>query len=132
VRRDSCDPVPWYNGNFTCLHVQKRCKAFFHDMELKRQAPVSIITNRNLQAIHMLTNLQGWRVIMKIIMAALLLLVSTSLLADRPPCSLTPGGCVGNPPGLGQGNVAAVPEPGSLALTGLGIAGLLVARRRKR
>jgi len=71
-------------------------------------------------------------VIMKTIMAVLLLLISTSLMADRPLCSQTPGGCVGNPPGLVKGNIAAVPEPGSLALIGLGAAGLIVARRRKR
>jgi hypothetical protein len=70
--------------------------------------------------------------IMKTIMAGLLLLVSTTLLADRPLCSQTPGGCAGNPPGLAKGNIAAVPEPGSLALIGLGVAGLIVARRRKR
>jgi hypothetical protein len=69
---------------------------------------------------------------MKTIIAVFLLLVSTSLMADRPLCSQTPGGCVGNPPGLAKGKIAAVPEPGPLALTGLGVAGLIVARRRKR
>jgi len=69
---------------------------------------------------------------MKTIMTVLLLLVSTSLLADRPDCSLTPGGCVGNPPGREKVNIAAVPEPGSLALIGLGVAGLIAARRRKK
>ena len=67
---------------------------------------------------------------MKTFMAVFLLLVSSSLLADRPDCSLTPGGCVGNPPGRNE--VAAVPEPGTLALIGLGMAGLVVARKRKR
>jgi hypothetical protein len=68
----------------------------------------------------------------KAIMAVFLLLVSPPLLADRPDCSLTPGGCVGNQPGLAIGRSAAVPEPGALALIGLGMAGLVVARRRKK
>lgn len=66
---------------------------------------------------------------MKTIMAVFLLLVSTSLLADRPECSYTPGGCAG---GIPSGKVAAVPEPGTLALIGLGAAGFVVARRRKK
>jgi len=71
-------------------------------------------------------------------MAVLLLLVSTSLLAEKPDCNLNPGfpACNHNPPGLTGGNaavaVAAVPEPGTLALIGLGAAGLIVGRIRKR
>jgi hypothetical protein len=79
-------------------------------------------------------NHQGWKVIMKTIMAVLLLLVSTALLADKPDCNLNPNfsACKNNPPGLTGGSVAAVPEPSTLALIGLGAAGLIVGRRRKR
>ena len=85
---------------------------------------------------------------MKTIVAVFLLLVSTSLLAARPDCSLMPGGCVGNPPvsdcslnpslcannspSNAGGRIAAVPEPGSSALIGFGLAGLIAARRRKK
>lgn len=56
---------------------------------------------------------------MKTIMAVLLLLVSNSLLADVAY--------------LGDKIVtAAVPEPGTFALLGIGMAGLVIARRRKR
>ena len=68
---------------------------------------------------------------MKATLVALLMLTSTSLLADRPDCTLTPGGCVGHPPGKGLNENAAVPEPGTLALIGMGLAGLVIARRRK-
>jgi len=69
---------------------------------------------------------------MKTIVAVLLLLMSTSLLADRPNCSRTPGSCRYENPSATRGNVTAVPEPGSLALIGLGVVGLVAARRRKR
>jgi hypothetical protein len=84
---------------------------------------------------------------MKTSVAIHLLLISNSLLADRPLCSQTPGGCVGNPPGHevhnhqgqvggdnnghGEDKTATVPEPGPLVLLGLGLAGLLVARKLK-
>jgi hypothetical protein len=101
--------------------------------------------------------------------AVLMLLASNPLLADKPLCSETPGGCLGNPPGhllnkpecsqtpggcavnppgyevrnqqghkVGSYNgqvedkTATVPEPGPLALLVLGLAGMLVARKRKR
>ena len=73
-----------------------------------------------------------WEVIMKNIMAVFLLLVSTSVLAGKPT------GCNSNanyhsPVSCGYVQESnAIPEPGSLALIGLGIAGLVVARRRKR
>jgi hypothetical protein len=75
-----------------------------------------------------------WEVIMKIIMTVFLLLVSTSLLADKPDCNQNPNfpACKNNPPGLTGGNIAAVPEPGTLALIGMGAAGLVFARRRKK
>ena len=71
---------------------------------------------------------------MKTIMTVFLLLVSTSLLAapewaNNPECSNTPGACAG---GVPSGKVAAIPEPGTLALIGLGAAGLVFVRRRKR
>jgi hypothetical protein len=85
---------------------------------------------------------------MKTGIAVLMLLASNPLLADKPLCSETPGGCVGNPPGnevrnqqghdVGGYNgqvedkTATVPEPGPLALLVLGLAGMLVARKRKR
>jgi len=72
--------------------------------------------------------------IMKTIMVVLLLMMSSPLLADRPDCSFNPGDCRnGIPSGLVRGGKnVAVPEPGTLALIGLGAAGLVVARRRKR
>lgn len=68
---------------------------------------------------------------MEATLVALLMLASTSLLADRPDCTLTPGGCVGNPPGKGLNGIAAVPGPGAIALIGMGLAGLIIARRQK-
>jgi len=72
---------------------------------------------------------------MKPIVTVTLLLVSTSPLAiqpeevgRRPDCSLDNSCRVvrANP-----NSIAAVPEPGTLALIGLGMAGLVVARKRK-
>jgi hypothetical protein len=69
---------------------------------------------------------------MKTIMAIFLLLVSTSLLADRRDCTFGDPGSCRNERSTTRGNITAVPEPGSLALIGLGVAGLVVARRRKK
>jgi hypothetical protein len=71
---------------------------------------------------------------MKTILAIFLLLGSTSLLADPHECTQTPGACRGGVPSNkgGQSNKSAhIPEPVALALFGLGIAGLVVARRKK-
>ena len=72
---------------------------------------------------------------MKTIMAIFLLLASTSLLAGKHECNDTPGACAGGVPSNrgGRSNESAqIPEPGTLALIGLGVAGLVVARRRKK
>jgi hypothetical protein len=71
---------------------------------------------------------------MKTIMTVLLMLVSTTLLADKPDCYQNPDfpACKNNPPGLTGGRIAAVPEPGTLALIGMGAAGFVLARRRKK
>jgi len=55
---------------------------------------------------------------MKTIMAIFLLLISTSVLADRPACTETPGGCKDWNPSDTRANTAAVPEPATLALIG--------------
>ena len=72
-----------------------------------------------------------WEVIMKTIMAVFLLLVSTSVLAKKPTeCNPNANSHAPISCGYVQGS-NAIPEPGSLALIGLGIAGLVIARRRK-
>jgi len=76
---------------------------------------------------------------MKTIMAVLLLLVSTSLLAVGKPEGVPVIDCRGQScreemqvlPQAVQINPVSVPEPSILALIGLGIAGLAVARKRK-
>jgi hypothetical protein len=68
---------------------------------------------------------------MKAIMAVFLLLVSTSLLADRPT-ECNPQANYHACDNFQARNANAVPEPGTLALIGLGAAGLVVARRRKK
>jgi hypothetical protein len=75
---------------------------------------------------------------MKNTLAALLLLFSTSVLADRfengnkPPekdCdNPSEAVCGYSPPGLSRPD--QVPVPGTLALVGLGIAGLVVLQKR--
>jgi hypothetical protein len=75
---------------------------------------------------------------MKNTLVALLLLFSTSVLADRfengnkPDCNNdSVAECGYNPPGLSKKS-AEVPVPGTVALVGLGLAGLVVLRRRGR
>jgi hypothetical protein len=73
---------------------------------------------------------------MKTTLAALLLLTSTTLLADRPDCSLEPRGCMPDHANsqleVASSQVAAVSEPDSILLIGIGLAGLMVSRLRKR
>ena len=72
---------------------------------------------------------------MKTFMAVFLLLVSTSLLAKQPDGLGRPDCSLDQSCGQGRGNPnnrAEIPEPGILALIGLGMAGLVVARKRKR
>ena len=73
-------------------------------------------------------------------MVFILALLSAPAIAERPACSYTPQGCVGNPPGLqqqlstaGADNefVGTVPLPGTVALVGVGLAGLFFSRKCK-
>ena len=74
---------------------------------------------------------------MKSLLVVVLLLLSNASLAVPPDCvnKWVPA-CDNNPQWISMNNdvreVAAVPEPGMLALLGIGLSGLLVARRRKR
>jgi len=89
---------------------------------------------------------------MKTIMAVFLFLISTSSLADKPPWVVRGNPNCSDPPcekevpvgggkliPVGQGSsgsqsngIASIPEPSTLALMGLGAAGLVFVRRRKR
>jgi len=76
---------------------------------------------------------------MRNILSALLLLVSSSLLADPPECTQIPGSCRDWNPSYTKGQTAAkkgitatVSEPATTALMGLGLVGIAVARKRKR
>ena len=73
---------------------------------------------------------------MKTIMAVLMLLVSTSLLADPNPNALINANCHASfnndcPPENGVDKVS-VPEPSTLALMGLGLAAIALVRAHKR
>ena len=83
--------------------------------------------------------MEGEKINMKTVMTVFLLLVSTPLLAERPECSYTPGACAGGVPSNKNLFVpspstlaASILEPSTLALLGLGVAGLAIGRRRKK
>ncbi len=68
---------------------------------------------------------------MKTIMAVFLLLLSTSVLAKQPECArINPQTC-SQGRGPGPNEFATVPVPGTLALMGLGVAGLVVVLKRR-
>lgn len=75
---------------------------------------------------------------MKGIIAVLLILASSEALANNIPQK-----CMENPehsscnaikihPGPNQGSVQSVPEPGLLALVGVGLAGIFLTRRSRK
>lgn len=64
------------------------------------------------------------------LLAVFLLLFSASVMADKPDCNNSSvANCGNSPPGLDK--ASAIPIPGTLALVGLGLAGLAIARHRK-
>ena len=77
---------------------------------------------------------------MKTIMAVLMLLISTSLLArpsdcvsnpDFPACKVNSQDHIGGVQGLTQ-HAVSIPEPSTLSLIGLGLAATALVRARKR
>ena len=63
-------------------------------------------------------------------LAVFLLLFSVSVMADKPACNNdSVAQCGETPPGLDK--ASEVPIPGTLALIGLGLAGLEISRHRK-
>ncbi len=68
---------------------------------------------------------------MKTIMAVFLLLLSTSVLAQQPECARIKPPTCSQGRGPGPNEFATVPVPGTLALMGLGVAGLVVVLKRR-